>query len=344
VDIRLLLEASRVPEVADAFKENLQDAAVKAGRRSLEFQWDKAGHPADGLVTVRWNPGHQWQGGAQEFVATADALFLAGWAWAPLYEATGDPAFLRGAQRLGDAVARLSREHELTPQDWLPAENDWRRTILNEIGFGVEGFAELHRVHPDARVQEAGRRFIDPLIERLEREDGLWNRNMSDRTKNATSGEHQHTRGQAWVMEGLLAAHRLMPEAGYLRRAERLAAHLIRSQHPSGCWSFEFHRAPEEAGIAEKGAAVWSMLLYRLHAMNGDPAALQAARRALWFCMNNRYRGPDPDAAGGIFTSSPNSGIVYRHWYRIACTYTSAWAGLAALEEWKLQNKSRGKP
>jgi hypothetical protein len=83
------------------------------------------------------------------------------------------------------------------------------------------------------------------------------------------------------------------------------------------------------------------MLLYRLHAANADPAALAAARRALWFCLNNRYRGPDPDAAGGIFTSSPNSGIVYRHWYRIACTYTSAWAGLAALEELKLQRPAQ---
>jgi len=209
VDIRLLLEASRFPEVAQAFEEDLKDVAVKAGRRSLGFQWDKPGHPADGLVTVRWNPGPQWKAGAQEFVATADALFLAGWAWAPLYEATGDAAFLRGAQRLCDAVDRLSREHELTPQDWLPAENGWRRTILNEIGFGVEGFAELNRVHPDPRVQAAGRRFIDPLIQRLEREDGLWNRNLAQRTSRETSGEHHHTRGQAWVMEGLLAAHRM---------------------------------------------------------------------------------------------------------------------------------------
>ncbi len=340
VDIRMLLEASRHPEVAQAFDEDLKSVAVAAGRRSLDFQWDKPGHPADGLVTVRWNPGAQWKHGAQEFVATADALFLAGWAWAPLYEATGDPAFLRGAQRLCDSVDRLSREHALTPQDWLPAENSWRRTVLNEIGFGVEGFAELHRVRPDSRLQAAGRRFIDPLIEHLERDDGLWNRNLAERTSREASGEHRHTRGQAWVMEGLLAAHRLAPEAGYLRKAERLAAHLIQSQHPSGCWSFEFHRDPAEAGIAEKGAAVWSVLLYRLYETNGDPAALRAARRALWFCLNNRYRGSDSNAAGGIFTSSPNSGIVYRYWYRIACTYTSAWAGLAALQEWKLQTQS----
>lgn len=332
VIIRMLLEASEVPEVAAAFEENLVEVATAAGLRTLEFQHERPGHDIDGLLTARWNPGPQYERGAQEFVATADALFLAGWAWAPLYEATGDGRFLQATERLCAACNRLSLQYEVVPQDWLPATGQWKVGVLNEVGFGAEGFAELHRVNPRRETLEAGRRFIDQLIERLERDDGLWERAWSPARPPSTFGV-RHTRGQGWAMEGLLAAHRLAPDAGYLPRAERLARHLIEHQQPAGCWAFMFDEDPRATGIAEKGTAVWSALLYQLHAANGDARALAAARRALRYCLSERYTGDDPHARGGIVGCGPNSGIVYRPWQRIACTYTSGFMGLAIARE-----------
>lgn len=335
VIIRMLITASQVPEVAAAFDEDLLAVAARAGQRTLAFQHDRPDHEIDALVTARFNPGPQYEGGSQEFVATADALFLAGWGWVPLYEAIGDRRYLEAAERLCAAVDRLAQRYDVVPQDWLPATGRWTPSVLNEVGFGAEGFAELYRVNRQPATEQAGRRFIDALIDRLERPDGLWERSFSPTRPPPPFGVC-HTRGQGWAMEGLLAAHRLAPQSGYLTRAQRLAGHLLARQQPSGCWSFIFDEDPAAAGIAEKGTAVWSLLLYRLHQANGDPAALAAARRALRFCLAQRYRGPDPHAAGGIVGCSPNSGIVYRHWWRIGCTYTSAFMGLALAAE--LQN------
>jgi len=93
----------------------------------------------------------------------------------------------------------------------------------------------------------------------------------------------------------------------------------------------------EEVGISEKGTALWSLLLYRLHHVTGNPAHLQSARRALRWCLDNQYDGPDPEARGSIVARSQSSAVGYRWWFDVSCAYTSAFYGLAAIEELHLQ-------
>ena len=69
--------------------------------------------------------------------------------------------------------------------------------------------------------------------------------------------------------------------------------------------------------------------------------AQEAARRALEWCLNNQYAGPDGDAHGGLVGVSPQSAVGYRPWFRVSCTYASGFFGLAALEELKLQDRPR---
>jgi hypothetical protein len=63
---------------------------------------------------------------------------------------------------------------------------------------------------------------------------------------------------------------------------------------------------------------------------------LAAARKALQWLIDNQYIGPDPDGFGSVIGCSPHSGVVYRNWFNLSCTYTSGFFGLAALEELKL--------
>jgi hypothetical protein len=53
--------------------------------------------------------------------------------------------------------------------------------------------------------------------------------------------------------------------------------------------------------------------------------------------MANQYTGPDPDAAGSVWDRNNNSAVGYRPWFRVSCTYGSAFFGLAVLEELRLQ-------
>ena len=332
--VRLLLGATNVPEIADRFgADRLAHAAEAMGRRLIAFQMTRhPNHPADGLVCVRWDPSADYRFGYEGNYSPADSGFLAGWAWPALYERTGDERFLHAAQTVADALDRLTREHEVIPQEYLPNEGDWRPHILNEAGFGTEVFAELRRTAGDDRCVELARRYMGQLIERFEQPDGLWRRWYWRAEKRGDPCEH-HTRGQGWAMEGLLACARMDPDGPWREKAARLAGHLIDAQDASGCWPYVFTHPKEEVAVSEKGTALWSLLLYGLYELTGEETHRHAARRALSWCIRNRYAGDDANAHGGIVGCSPHSGVLYRHWYRLTCSYTTSFMGLALLKE-----------
>lgn len=146
-----------------------------------------------------------------------------------------------------------------------------------------------------------------------------------------------HTRGQGWAMEGLLAALRLFPDEGHLDRCRRMADNFVDTQLDSGSWAWRFDQPVEEVGISEKGTALWSYLLYRVYKYTGEKRYLDSARKALGWCLENQYDGLDVEARGSILGRTAQSAVGYRQWFDISCVYTSAFFGLAILEELQLQ-------
>lgn len=332
--VSMLIEANKVPQVAAEFKPGLLlNTAAQIGRTSLKFMVNDPEHPARGVPVSRWNRNVSFATGYEERISVPDANFLAGWAWVPLYRATADQAFLDATKTLAEATDRLSREHEVIPQDYYDELHKFSEHILDESGFGMLGLAELFAVTKDERHRDIGRRYFESVRTKLQRPDGLWNRGW-----NRVTGVMPAifvTRGMGWAMEGLLAAHQTMPNDGYLKRATDLAEHLMRWQHPDGAWSFNADKSVAEVGISEKGTALWSLLFYKLYEQTRDPRHLEAARRALRWCVVNQYFGPDPEARGSIIGVGPASAVGYRAWFRVSCTYTTGFFGLAALEELK---------
>jgi rhamnogalacturonyl hydrolase YesR len=275
--------------------------------------------------------------GHEYAITPCDAGFLAAWSWVRLDEATGDPKWRRACDELVEALDRLMRAHPVPPQNYFPDYGRWDNRVIDEAGFGVELFAELHRVSGDARMRELGRRYMDQHRRALERPDGLWDRvHFFDGRANRPT--LYMTRGLGWPMEGLLAAHRLLPEGGlYLDLAEKMSAPILAAQHPEGWWAHRFDQPAEVWGVGTKGTALWSWLLYQLHRQTGDPRHLAAARRALGWLLDHQEFGDDPRARGGLVSVSPHSAVGPRPWFRVSSTYGTAFFGLALLEELRLQ-------
>jgi rhamnogalacturonyl hydrolase YesR len=225
---------------------------------------------------------------------------------------------------------------EIVPQDMPVLVGDWTNYTREEAGFGVEAFAELYRSTGDENVRAVGHQYIDGLIEKLEMPNGLWYRHWWRNTRERTACEYK-SRSLGWAQMGLQAAHRMSPERGYLERAVRLADHFLAAQDASGAWGLVIDRPLDKTEVSAKGTALWSMLFYRLYLLTGDPKHLDAARRALRWLIDRQYDGPDPDGEGGVISCSAFSGVNYRRWFKLSCAYTSAFFGLAALEELSLQ-------
>lgn len=332
----MLLGAAQVPVVAARFAPGeLHAAAIAIGQAAIRFIVRDPDHPARGVMLSRWNRNLSFPTGFEERISVADAQFLAGWAWIPLYRATGDDSYLEATKTLAAATDRLIGEHEVIPQDYYHELAVWSDHILDESGFGMMGLAGLYAVTGDERYREIGRRYFESVRLKLERPDGVWERGWNRKTGIMPAG--YVTRGMGWAQEGLLSAHSAMPEAGYLERAWRMAEAVMNWQHPDGSWSFNADKPVMDVGVAEKATALWSLHFYRLYRHTGDPRHLAAARRALTWCVDHQYFGSDPDARGSLVGVGPASAVGYRQWFRVSCTYSSAFFGAAIMEELQLQ-------
>jgi hypothetical protein len=338
--IKLLLDASHLDgKELSCSGETLLKAAWEIGNTTLKFQINNQGHVTDNFGTTRYTVRTNEKFGYQELVNTgSDAGFLAGWGWIPLYRETGDKRFLSAAQSYIGALEPILHRFPVPPQEWLPASLDWTDFTIDESGFGTEGINAVYQATQDPKYRDICTEYMDRHLAVFDRSDGLWNRQYRFST-DAVDPTMYMTRGLGWAMEGLLAAWRCTGDKCYLSKAALMAAEMIKNQQPDGSWNFKIDHSAEEAGVADKGTALWCLLLYQLYQESQDDTILKSARKALRWCMDNQYVGDNPHAHGGIISVSGESGITYRSWFRLCCQYTSAFFGLALLEEIKWQSK-----
>jgi rhamnogalacturonyl hydrolase YesR len=341
-NIKMLLDAANnVPELRRHYSPTiLKESALRIGKTTQLFQQQNPTHPAYGIVTSRWKEvGHSLEahGGFEEFYSVADALFLVGWGWIPLFRETNDSSFLHGSQLMVVGTQKLLDQYEILPMDYIESEQKWKDFTISEAGFGTEGINELYLETKNPGVKKTGQLYIDRLLSRFQQQDGLWARKFNFNPEKIIASQ-KHTRGQGWAMEGLISSYTMTKDQKYKRLAEKMANVLMEYQHEDGFWTYNFDKSVSEVGISEKGTALWSLLFYRLYHITQNPAYLETARKALVWCMDNQYTGPDIEGYGGIIGVTSQSGVTYRKWYPMTCSYTSGFFGLAILEELKLQN------
>jgi hypothetical protein len=346
IAMKLLLGASQIDGLSPEHSPVLlRDAAHKMGEMSLEWAVDDPAHPAYALTTSRYKVNASGFGdtdGFVEYINPADALFLAGYGWIPLYEATGDEAFLKATQLMARQTKELVENFDLVPMDYVEGSG-WTDQTLNEHGFGMLGLSELYRVTKDRQVYDIGIAYIDQVIGKLGRDDGLWHRAWDRKTGGTEIFKDRNlsnVKGQGWAMIGLMAAADMAPDGPYLGQARKMADVIIAAQLPEGHWANQYFYSEEEFGASEKGTAIWSLMLYQLYAKTGDDKYLVSARKALRWLLDRQYWGEDPNARGGIYERNANSGIVFRKWYPVTVTYTASFFGAALVEELKLQREN----
>jgi hypothetical protein len=97
-----------------------------------------------------------------------------------------------------------------------------------------------------------------------------------------------------------------------------------------------------EDGLRRQNNNPYSPTYGSLHAFYDLEAKLHRtsywnwASTALLWCLENQYTGPDTEAIGGLVGSTPASMVGVRHYFPASCAYTTAFFGLAVLEELKL--------
>ena len=334
--VKMVVDAIKVPEIQKLYDTNeLLHAVDKIGRNALRYQLKEENHPADGSFMVIWSRRFNRY---TKWIGTSDSGVIVRWALIPLFEATGDSTYLEASKYWCLQKGKMLKEFDVLPHYYRYDENRFNDRILDETGWDPEGHAALFEVTGDNQYREIGKEFMDKHMKVFQREDGLWHR-AYDWTKQEHIETIKMTRGLGWAMEGLLAMNRMYPDTIYLDYAQKLAKNLQSAQNHDGSWSFIFDENPKEVGISEKGTALWSLLFYQLYDATGNLEYLSTARKALYWCLENQYTGPDIEAIGGLVGNTPASMVGIRQYFPASCAYTTGFFGMAILEELQYMNK-----
>ena len=328
---KMLLNASRIQGVeAGLNSRQLLRRAVDLGYASLRQQILDPSHPAYGALRT-----------SRKVASTVDTLFLVGWGWIPLYEATRDYRFLEAGKKVADTAKRLLDEYEdvMMPQYYIFEQKAWSNLMSFESSMGLPGLAALYRTTGEETYRQTMIRLADMLIKVFERDDGLWKVFYYEEKGQATPVNYW-TKAQGYCVDGLIEAHKAAPDRGYLKKALRITEHVLKAQAADGSWSVRFDRSAKYVGICDKSTALWAGLMIRQYKMTGNEAYLTSGTKAIEWCMDHQYFGEDPVARGALVARNWASGINFLHWWDVVVTYSVAFFGDALAEalslyEWK---------
>ena len=208
---------------------------------------------------------------------------------------------------------------DIVPQAYNLTEESWLTIMSFETSMGMIGLAEFYLETGDSGHRETMVGFTDLLLDTFEVKDSLWTTVLDSQTGRMAPCNY-FTKSFGYIVEGLMAVHKAVPDRGYLETAQKIAEHLLKAQTADGWWPVRWDRTAEDVGVCDKGTALWSCLFLRLYKTTNDRRYLKAGTKALEWCIHNQYFGNDPMARGGIVGRSWPSGIIYRHWFDIITT------------------------
>lgn len=331
--IQTFIRAADLPACQKLFGSvQLLGAAKDLGDLAVKYQELDIEKPYCGMTLCRYDYSIFHLEGYDSKYSPADGLMLAGIGMIPLYDKTGDINYFNFCKQMVEATGELLKMDTVIQQDYYPVMEAWKTNTVNEAGFGMEGIAELYRMTGDAEYLKIGKKYIDQLIDYLENEDGLWDKNFFRHSGRIDRNDFL-TRGMAWAMMGITSAYRMSGEETYLQKSKKMAQSLMNHQLSDGSWSFYYNQGTERYGVSEKGTAAWCYLFYRMYHMTQEKQYLDTARKALGWLINNQDSGSDVQGHGGIAARTPQSGVVSRAFFKLSCSYTVGFFALALLDE-----------
>ncbi len=272
-----------------------------------------------------------------------DTSFSVKWALLPLYHYTGDKKYLDYAKHALDWVVNCIYDNDFVPSHYYLEQKKWEKKAFVDTGFIPDGLLDYWALFPENnKYRDAAIHFMNRFIKQYKLKSGFFGQNYSPH--NGTS-KNIFTRGQGWVLEGLLALYKHTQLKCFESETKALAYKIIQEQNSDGSWSYllgkkyPHDKIKRKTGVCEKATALLSYLLIDLYNLCKDERFLKASRPAVKWCENNISFKNTP-GFGGIASRSIASGITSLPFLKVATGYANSFYVLAKLRLNSLEVKN----
>lgn len=288
----------------------------------------KAGNIADKLIDQQLECGG-WivrndydREGAAPILAPNDSAFIANNGCLEYYLCSKDKKYLLSAIKCAEWIINTARDDGMVYVGYNTKRKQWQlKHNIVDVGFTAGLFARLYKITGEDKYLIFLNKFTQRFIELFY---------IPPKHGFATSldeHDHQHGgmfgRGQAWALEGLIPAYRVLMDDNLYNVIDSTIDNLLHVQDKSGGWSYNLSKPL--MGIDCKATAIIACSIMDWFEDNPTNFKLKAAaEKALNWCVSHTMC--DGKARGGIFSYTIEGAIVHHMYTRTAFVYGSSYA------------------
>lgn len=313
-------------DLPDSQSDFLIKQAKLIGYRFLDL-WNASKNTADGGLVIRWDVSKTSKIGFIPWRAPNDVSIIASYCFIPLYQRFGNVEFLDAAIEIGQWILKKGMHQDgrllVGYRDDL---HEWDTSWLYvDAGFTTRLFAGLYQITKQQLWFEAQNKFYDWFFPNFSRQDGLFHTFWPKRFWQ--SRNHIFSRGQAWVLDGVLSSYEANHEERYLDIAYRCCEYLAEKQSVDGSWPYLLLNP--DSGACNKGTPILAYHFLRLYQLMPHKWLLDSANRALTWCQEVMSKDIQSLRYGGIFSINTEGSITGSTNTSTAFVYSSAYYILA---------------
>lgn len=288
------------------------DHAKKIGDILLSQQLDCGGWVVRNDYTSR---------GAIPVLAPNDSAYIANNCFVELYRKTKDSKYVKAAKNCADWIIDTAREDGLVWTGFDMETNTWlKEYVIVDTGFTAGLFANLYAISKEERYLSFLKKFTSRFIALFFDAD----KNNFSTSLNSDNKRHGGVfgRGQAWALEGLIPAYKVLKSHDLKIVIESVISYLIKKQHHDGGWAYNFSKPL--LGDDCKGIPVIAKNIMDWHKIYPKSVYEASAKKGLLWSVNHTYNSGI--ATGGIFSFCMEGAVVHNFYTETAFVYSSAYA------------------
>ncbi|KGJ94225.1 glycoside hydrolase family 76 protein [Thalassotalea sp. ND16A] len=259
--------------------------------------------------------------GPMPIVAPNDSAYIANNAFLELYKVTKDDKYLNIAVKCADWIISVARPDGLVFTGYDERNGKWiTNHIIVDIGFTAALFANIYEITKEVRYKAFLEKFVESYVSLFFVRSNSGFATSIDSNNNPNSG--MFARGQAWALEGLIPAYKVLQSPELKVVIDSTVANIISYQLPNGGWPYNFKRPL--LGEDCKGVPIIAKSILDWGELFPNDFITRSAFQALNWCRE--HTGVDGDEKGGIFSYCMEGAVVHNFYTSTAFVYSSAYA------------------
>ena len=260
--------------------------------------------------------------GIIRMIAPNDSAYIANNALLSLYQKTKNKQLLISAEKCAVWIMNTCRPDFIVWNGLNIDKNEWdKNNVIVDIGFTAGLFAKLFNITKEEKYRIYLEKFIKSYVQKFycsEKQCFYTSINAKD---NGQGGAF--TRGQAWALEGLIPAYKILQNDELKNVINNTVNTLINTQLKNGGWSYNLDKPL--LGEDNKGVPIIAKAILEWSEIHNVQNISKVIEKALFWCAQNTSIQEDP-SFGGIFSYNMEGAIVHNHYGNTAFVYSSVYA------------------